>query len=508
MAAFGVELSFGVRNIQFHPSFTGVRASIQTLQSNDDIFVELSQTEPVYGSTDVFFNHKCQLNFRFEKLQRVKILVLAVDQRSSRNPVGIYGECQFDLSVVFASGGTLSLPLAGTSSLVDVTVTVPEFYSQYLKMRFSGSHIHSPDGLPLALYFVLVLPTGPRNLLLYKSDVVKDDKNPQWAAFSIPLYILHFYNECSIQLRVFNQNVNHPDSYVGYITTTLTQIQRGAGTFNSYMLMHDNGHRIGEKTSVDLRLLELENGPTIFEMWRNKTNFHVTAAVDFTASNGSIVEESSLHYIHPHRPSPYLKAILDVIPPLLAYMPNPNSPRIGALGFGAQVNVGNKVQLSNCFFLNSTTTDHQVLGLNGLLDAYRRTSMSAKLFGPTDFSETIYFVSKFAKAESKKRLGLYFVLLILSDGGPANPKRTIDAIVDASPHPMSIVAIGVGEKRNFGPMKALESPVLKHSDGRPLARQNYIFVESSNLQDTDSLGLLTLQAVQWKRQFDSSPLSF
>ncbi|VDL75716.1 unnamed protein product [Nippostrongylus brasiliensis] len=266
------------------------------------------------------------------------------------------------------------------------------------------------------------------------------------------------------------------------------------------------------------------------------THLHLTVAVDMTASNGNPNQPNSLHFIHPHAPSPYVNAMARLAPLCLSYMAH---SKIGALGFGAQTQP--RFELSQCFnlfrcdmvlnimgrhygdvvdkidgdylswggftwklltlvvrllsrflffFQNGSATDHHVDGVKGLLDAYRYATMSVQPFAPTDYSEVIYFVSKFAKAESKRRIGLYFVLLILTDGGLANARRTIDALVDCSPHPISIIAVGIGpvsvitdltianklimflpKDREFASLKALESPLLKHSDGRLLARQ-------------------------------------
>uniref|UniRef100_A0A1I7UXB5 Copine domain-containing protein n=1 Tax=Caenorhabditis tropicalis TaxID=1561998 RepID=A0A1I7UXB5_9PELO len=272
------------------------------------------------------------------------------------------------------------------------------------------------------------------------------------------------------------------------------------------MLMEPSGKRIHEKTCVELKELKLENGPTFFEMLANNVKLQLTSAVDLTASNGNPVNPSSLHYIHPHQPSPYLECILQTTPPLLGYLPNPQNPQIGALGFGAKVQgAGGVLQLSHCFCLNGTQSDPRVEGLAGLISSYRTATMGFQPFAPTDFSEVIYFVSKFAKAESRRHVGLYFILLIYSDGGPANSlnmKRTIDAIVDASAHPMSIVAVGVGgQDRDHSPMRNLEKLTLKHSDGRLLVRQNYTYVESSELDSSDALSMIPVQMAQWKRVF-------
>ncbi|CAB3406020.1 unnamed protein product [Caenorhabditis bovis] len=506
MAAIGVELSFGVRNVRFYNGFDGVRARIHSLDANDgDIIEQIGQTEVIYNNQNVQFSEKCSINFRFEKIQRLKVTINSMNS-STNSAMGVYGDVQFDLAILMSNGGSIALPIPNTRSMLDIFANVSEYYSQHLELKFSGSYLHSPNNLPLAFYYILSLPAGNRNIMLHKSEIIKDEKYPIWSSFRIPLFILNFYNESPIQIHVYNIVGNHPDELVGHCATTLTQLQRGVGAFNSYMLKHSSGARVHEKTYVELKEIQLVPGPSFFEMLKNKTNLHVTEAIDLTASNGNPVQENSLHYIHPHRPSPYLKAILQVTPPLLAYMPNPSNPEIGALGFGANVSTGTSLQLSHCFFLNGSHTDHRVSGLVGLIDAYRNSSMSVQPFAPTDFSEVIYFVSKFAKAETIRKVGLYFVLVIFSDGGPAVKlamRRTIDAVVDASFHPMSIIAIGVGNDRDFTPMRNLENMAMKHSDGRPLARQNYTFVEATDLEESDVLSMIPLQMIQWKQKFAS-----
>ena len=141
----------------------------------------------------------------------------------------------------------------------------------------------------------------------------------------------------------------------------------------------------------------------------SSVKLQLNTAIDLTASNGNPVNAGSLHYIHPHHPSAYLESLLHTTPPLLGYLPNPQNPYIGALGFGAKVQgPGGALQLSHCFclvslilvlrftshFQNGAPTDPRVEGLAGLISAYRTATMGVQPFAPTDFSEVIYFVSK------------------------------------------------------------------------------------------------------------------
>ncbi|EFP07919.1 hypothetical protein CRE_14068 [Caenorhabditis remanei] len=524
MAAYGVEITLAIRNARFYPSADGVRIRVFSLDKESEIVEQVAETETIYGQADSFFQEKLNLNFRFEKLQRFRAIIYVLNS-STNTVMGSMGSGDFDLSMMFACGGRLTLPITSSLSTITLEISgkVPEYYSQFLRLRFSGSYIHSPDGLPLQLYYILSIPAEDRTIMLHKSEMLKETKNPEWASFSVPLFLLNYFNESSIQVFVYNYTPNHDDQLVGHCTTTLTQLQQGVGHFNSYMLMEANGKRIHEKTCVELKEMMLENGPTFFKMLEDNVKLQLNTAIDLTASNGNPVNAGSLHYIHPHHPSAYLESLLHTTPPLLGYLPNPQNPYIGALGFGAKVQgPGGALQLSHCFclvslililrfashFQNGAPTDPRVEGLAGLISAYRTATMGVQPFAPTDFSEVIYFVSKFAKAESRRHVGLYFILLIYSDGGPANAlnmKRTIDAIVDASAHPMSIVAVGVGQDRDHSPMRNLEKLTLKHSDGRLLVRQNYTFVEASELESSDALAMIPVQMTQWKRMFHFNP---
>ncbi|EPB74008.1 Copine [Ancylostoma ceylanicum] len=508
MASFGLELLLRVRNVAPSEAASGVRAVIYRFQESDNSYIEIAQTETAFEQTNVTFQHRCPLTYRFDRLERLKISVYCVKDDS-----GIFshriGEIFTDVASIIAKGGTLSFPLS-PSAAIDLYITVPGFYSHYVKLKFCGNHLQVSEHLPLAAYMILVLRIENRTILLYKSEVIKE-KNPKWKEFSVPLYVIQFFQQGALQIHCYNQNVNAADTLIGFCSTSMAQLERGVGALNSYMLMNFEGKRVHERMSVDLELMELTQGETFFNTVKEGTHLHLTTAIDLTASNGNPNQPGSLHFIHPHTQSPYVNVMLRLTPLFLSYMANTRMGKrpvsvndlsvnvtelLGALGFGARTEP--RFELSQCFALNGPRGDAQVDGINGLLDAYRAARLMVQPFAPTDFSEVIYHVSKFAKAESKRRLGLYFVLLILTDGGLTNPRRTVDAIVDCSPHPMSIIAVGIGKDRDFSSVKALESPVLKHSDGRPLVRQNFQFLTVDSLDSDEAIALIPLQVAQWR----------
>ena len=60
--------------------------------------------------------------------------------------------------------------------------------------------------------------------------------------------------------------------------------------------------------------------------------------------------------------------------------------------------------------------------------------------GPTNFAPLIHKAIDIVKAARN-----FHVLLIIADGQVTSPRATVDAIVEASNYPLSIVMIGVGD---------------------------------------------------------------
>ncbi|KAH8032505.1 hypothetical protein HPB51_025958 [Rhipicephalus microplus] len=143
-----------------------------------------------------------------------------------------------------------------------------------------------------------------------------------------------------------------------------------------------------------------------------------------------------------------------------------------ALGFGARLPPDGTV--SHEFFLNGHPTDPYCVGIEGVLEAYRRTLRSVQLYGPTNFAPVINHVAKFARTYRDGTS--YFVLLIITDGVISDMPQTLEAIVQASTLPMSIIIVGVGNA-DFSAMEVLDGDVVRVSSrGRAAERDIVQFV--------------------------------
>lgn len=88
-----------------------------------------------------------------------------------------------------------------------------------------------------------------------------------------------------------------------------------------------------------------------------RTQLNCTIAIDFTASNGAPTQPSSLHYIHPHFPNQYHRALTAVGEIIQDYDSDKLFP---VLGFGARLppdgRVSHEFFVVCCLRINNSTS--------------------------------------------------------------------------------------------------------------------------------------------------------
>ncbi|KAK4423892.1 E3 ubiquitin-protein ligase RGLG1 [Sesamum alatum] len=173
---------------------------------------------------------------------------------------------------------------------------------------------------------------------------------------------------------------------------------------------------------------------------------NLIVGIDFTKSNewtgAKSFNRKSLHHVG-SGPNPYEQAI-SIIGKTLSAFDEDNL--IPCFGFG-----------------DASTHDQDVFsfypdgrfceGFEEVLRRYRELVPQLRLSGPTSFAPVIEMAMSIVEESG----GQYHVLLIIADGqvtrsidtpnGQLSPqeKKTVDAIVKASDHPLSIVVVGVGD---------------------------------------------------------------
>ncbi|KAL5014388.1 hypothetical protein ScPMuIL_008658 [Solemya velum] len=194
-------------------------------------------------------------------------------------------------------------------------------------------------------------------------------------------------------------------------------------------------------------------------------NCSLIFGVDFTASNMHQGVKTyggrSLHQLDPHEPNPYQKVICILGETLQKF---DRSGRIPAFGFG-----------------DATTTDTSVFpftgdafcnGFHGVMNTYTDIVRSVVLSGPTSFAPIIHKAIDIVKFKRS-----YHILVIVADGQVTDERATMNAIVEASRWPLSIIMVGVGD----GPWEVMED-----FDDRIPARKfdNFQFVDFHRIMST------------------------
>lgn len=151
----------------------------------------------------------------------------------------------------------------------------------------------------------------------------------------------------------------------------------------------------------------------------------------------------------------YMHAIRSVGKILESYDSDQKFPMYG---FGGKI-PGIPNHTSHCFALNGDIYNPEVQGVEGMINAYRSSIQKAPLSGPTYFNNIINYTNGYCKGtkdEESQYNQKYNILLILTDGEILDMEKTINAIVDSSELPLSIIIIGVGSA-DFGAMEQLDA---------------------------------------------------
>ena len=125
--------------------------------------------------------------------------------------------------------------------------------------------------------------------------------------------------------------------------------------------------------------------------------------------------------------------------------------------------------------------DPNIKYIEGVIEAYHNAIKAITFFGPTYFEPIIRNTNKMIKDECYNLK--YHILMILTDGIIDDIDNTIDALVEGSFLPLSVIIIGLGNA-NFNSMNILdadENPLID-SKGVKAARDLVQFVPFSKYE--------------------------
>ncbi|XP_014012912.1 copine-3 isoform X1 [Salmo salar] len=454
---------------------------------------EVGRTEKVQNCLAPKFAKKFIIDYYFEIVQKLKFGIYDIDNKTvDLSDDDFLGELECTLGQVVSSRKhTRPLVLknnrpAGRGSITIIAEEIKD--NRVVNFEAEARKLDNKDFFGKSdpyLEFYKQTETGWQ--LAHRTEVVKNNLNPTWKPFRIPLQSLCGGDmDKHIKVECYDYDNDGSHDLIGIFETTMTRLQEASRSspaefecINSKKQQKKKGYKNSGVVSV--KLCQVVKEYTFLDYIMGGCQINFTVGIDFTGSNGDPKSPQSLHYISPQGVNEYLSAIWSVGMVIQDYDSDKMFP---AFGFGAQIPP--TWQVSHEFPLNFNPANPFCAGIEGVVEAYRVCLPQVKLYGPTNFSPIINHVARFAmQATQQKTASQYFVLLIITDGVITDLDQTRSAIVNASRLPMSIIIIGVGGA-DFTAMEFLDGDDgrLRAPTGETAARDIVQFVPFRQFQNS------------------------
>ncbi|XP_075252621.1 copine-8-like isoform X2 [Convolutriloba macropyga] len=404
---------------------------------NEDVgkYEEIGRTERVENSLDPEFTTKLMITYKFETKQMLKFKIYDCDN-SKNEPDKADKLGSLTVSVAEVVQGRLRdgriLEKAGQYSRIYVAARETVDCRQNYVFNFLARGLDNKDFLGKSDPFLVFNRNDDTNFTpVGQTEVVEDNLNPRWAPFVINCAIF-CNNDKNLPIRIdcFDFDSDGGHDLIGSCEMTTEELLEDVGS-KEFPLINEK-KKAKKKSYKHSGVLMLESF-RIEEEWefshyvQSGLQMGFTVAIDFTGSNGDPAYVQSLHYFNPNEPfNQYTTAIEAVGNVVQEYDSDKMFP---VYGFGGRFFTQDRT--SHCFPLNNDLSNPNVMGVQGILDAYRHALSNSNLSGPTNFSEVIRSATYLA---SQYQSGLhYFILLIITDGAITDMEQTKGAIVEFVP---------------------------------------------------------------------------
>ncbi|XP_059507529.1 copine-2 isoform X2 [Stegostoma tigrinum] len=354
-------------------------------------------------------------------------------------------------------------------------------------------------------------------MLVHRTEVIKNTLDPVWKPFSMPLVSLCNGDvEKAIKILCYDYDNDGGHDFIGESQTTVAKMSEASNSMEVEFECINSKKQKKKKNYKNSGIIIVKSCKVIrdysfLDYILGGCQLMFTVGIDFTASNGSPRDASSLHYINSMESNEYLAAIWAVGQIIQDYDSDKMFP---ALGFGAQLPPDWKV--SHEFAINFNPTNPFCTGVEGIVQAYTACLPHIRFYGPTNFSPIINHVARFANQAIPQQVAAqYFILLIITDGVISDMDETRHAIVQAAKLPMSIIIVGVGNA-DFAAMEFLDGDnrVLRSYTGEEATRDIVQFVPFREFRNAPKetlaksvLAELPQQVVQYFKQRNLPPVN-
>ncbi|XP_060693755.1 copine-2 [Hemiscyllium ocellatum] len=485
---------------------------------------EIGRTETAMNNLNPVFAKKFAIDYHFEEVQKLKFALFDQDKSSKQlYEHDFLGEFSCTLGAIVSSK-KITRPLvltngkpAGKGTILISAQEISD--NRVITLSMAGRKLDKKDLFGKSdpyLEFYKQEEDG-KWMLVHRTEVIKNTLDPVWKPFSMPLVSLCNGDvEKTIKILCYDYDNDGGHDFIGESQTTVSKMSEANNSMEVEFECINSKKQKKKKNYknsgiIIVKSCKVTRDYSFLDYILGGCQLMFTVGIDFTASNGSPRDASSLHYINSMESNEYLAAIWAVGQIIQDYDSDKMFP---ALGFGAQLPPDWKV--SHEFAINFNPTNPFCTGVEGIVQAYTACLPHIRFYGPTNFSPIINHVARFAsQAIPQKVAAQYFILLIITDGVISDMDETRHAIVQAAKLPMSIIIVGVGNA-DFTAMEFLDgdSRVLRSYTGEEATRDIVQFVPFREFRNAPKetlaksvLAELPQQVVQYFKQRNLPPVN-
>ena len=430
-----VMLEFSIENIEINHKY---QIEAKFLESFDGF-----ATETVLSKRNIItFNTRYISDYYFEKRQNLQITLIKDFQKR--------GTVQLPLGQIVGSPGSSLKKLIDKNSFIIVTAEGIKDTKSYIEFNLSAQYKSNFNFKNLSDKISYCVISNERKI--YTSESLSN--NGKFDKIKIPLalldkgFIVSFLNSKQQEIAYKNESIQS-------FTTPNQNVYLGLNVNQKKLNIINNSSIVRNYSFIDY----IKNGVTI------KLNI----GIDFTASNNPPSDPKSLHYLFGNNMNDYEQAISQCGMIVAYYDYNQSFP---VYGFGAVI--GRGTEPSMCFNINFKDNP-EIQTIDNVIKEYRNCFKYIQLAGPTKFCPMIRKVINNIRAQNNPLK--YHILLLLTDGIILDMQDTIDALVEGSFLPLSVIIIGIGND-HFQEMIILDGDnvPLVSSDGTKRMRDLVQFV--------------------------------
>ncbi|KAL4144256.1 hypothetical protein PRNP1_013394 [Phytophthora ramorum] len=466
---------------------------------------EIGRTETIQNTPDPTFAKSFQVDFFFEEVQRLRVEVFDRDSSSERlSDHDFLGCVEITMGQLMSSKGQSAVlkllqndksrhHVHNLSGHVVIDAEEVSTCADMVNVRFTATKLDNKDGwFGASDPFLNIYRLRDENAdplattswsLVWRSEVVMNNCDPKWRRATLSVQTLCNGNLSRLlKIECMDWEKSGKHQFIGSCTVKAAEFV--TGEVRSLDLINrerqaKKGKRYKSSGVLVLEQIEIFKRHTFAEYLRGGCEVSLIVGIDYTASNGSPSDPSSLHYTgasYQGQMNDYQAAISATGAILEPYDADKRFP---VYGFGGLVNGA----VNHCFPLTFDPSQPEVEGIGGIMNAYSNSFQFVQLHGPTMFAPLVHQAAAIARTFSAPvEQGAsgnlkYFVLLIITDGAIMDMQQTIDELVEASTLPLSIVIVAVGNA-DFTAMNALDADdkLLVDSRRRRAARDIVQFV--------------------------------